>query len=270
MSKVTIGIAGVAGRMGRALIEAVESEPYTQLVCASVSAASSLVGADVGEIAGLGKLGVCAVSNIEEQLAGTDVLIDFTSPQATLKHLELCKESNTAMVIGTTGFDKTEKAEFDRLTGEVPCVFASNFSTGVNISLDLVSRVAQVLGDSADIEIVEAHHRHKKDAPSGTALALGEAVANSLNRDLDEVAVYGREGMTGERDRNTIGFATVRGGDVVGDHSVQFLCEGERIEIVHKASNRLAFANGAVRAALWLKKKERNPQQYSMKDVLGL
>lgn len=270
MSKLKVGIAGVGGRMGRALVEAVLSDAQAELVCASVSPNSSLLGADVGEIAGFGRLNVKTVADLSDALAGTDVLIDFTSPESTLQHLALCAKSATAIVVGTTGFTNVQQDEFNRQAQQLPCVFAANFSTGVNIALELVAKAAKVLGDAADIEIVEAHHRHKKDSPSGTALALGQAAADSLHRDLKQVAVYGREGMTGERERETIGFATVRGGDVVGDHSVQFLCEGERLEIVHKASSRLAFAKGAVRAAHWLKDTKTEAGIYSMSDVLSL
>ena len=197
-----------------------------------------------------------------------DVLIDFTHPSVTLQNLALCRKARKAMVIGTTGFTAEQKLTLLEASKEIPIVFAANFSVGVNLCLKLLDTAARVLGDEVDIEIIEAHHRHKVDAPSGTALRMGEVVAQALGRDLEEVAVYGREGQTGARDRQTIGFATVRAGDVVGDHTVLFASEGERVEITHKASSRMTFAKGAVRAALWLKDKQ--PALYDMQDVLEL
>ena len=196
------------------------------------------------------------------------MLIDFTLPEVMLKNLEFCRQAGKSMVIGTTGLDAAQKQLLAEASKDIAIVFAANFSVGVNLSLKLLDMAARVLGDDADIEIIEAHHRHKIDAPSGTALRMGEVIANALDRDLQKVAVYGREGHTGVRERETIGFATVRGGDVVGDHTVLFACEGERLEITHKASSRMTFAKGAVRAALWLDGRE--PGLYDMQDVLDL
>ncbi|WP_323845363.1 4-hydroxy-tetrahydrodipicolinate reductase [Microbulbifer magnicolonia] len=264
---VKIAITGFGGRMGRALAEAVAQSDMAELTAAIVRPGSSLVGADAGEVAGLGRNGLAIVDSLEA--ADFDVLIDFTAPAATLANAAWCADHGRPMVIGTTGFDTKQKAELLSRAQKVPLCLASNFSTGVNLCFNLLETAARVLGGDADIEIVEAHHRHKVDAPSGTALSMGEVVADTLGRDLSQVAVFGREGQTGARERDTIGFATVRGGDVVGDHTVMFLADGERVEITHKASSRLAFARGAVRAALWLA-GDRWPGHYDMRDVLGL
>ena len=229
---------------------------------------SSLIGADAGELAALGRLGVNLAGDLRAVLDSFDVLIDFTHPSVTLQNLEICRQAGKAMVIGTTGFSAQEKQRLADAGKDIPIVFAANFSVGVNLCLKLLDTAARVLGDEVDIEIIEAHHRHKVDAPSGTALRMGEVVASALGRDLEKVAVYGREGQTGARARETIGFATVRAGDVVGDHTVLFAGEGERVEITHKASSRMTFAKGAVRAALWL--QDRPAGLYDMQDVLGL
>ena len=263
-----IAITGAAGRMGKMLIEALSMSADAVLSAAIERPESTLVGADAGELAGLGKNGICIVGDITEVKDQFDVLIDFTAPQATLNNVHFCVESNKGIVIGTTGFSQEQAAAIEALQFQLPMIKAANYSTGVTLSLKLLEMAASVLGNDVDIEIVEAHHRHKVDAPSGTALAMGEAIANTLNRDLSKLAVYGREGLTGARDRDTIGFATVRGGDVVGDHSAMFLAEGERLEITHKASSRMAFARGAVRAAAWLMGK--NKGLYTMRDVLGV
>jgi 4-hydroxy-tetrahydrodipicolinate reductase len=263
-----IAITGAAGRMGRMLIEAVAASSNAQLTAAIERPESTLVGADSGELAGLGKNGVVIVGNIAEVSDQFDTLIDFTAPEATLSNARFCAAHGKGLVIGTTGFSPEQLVELESLQTQLPMIKAANYSTGVNLSLKLLELAASIMGSDADIEIVEAHHRHKVDAPSGTALAMGEAIANTLNRDLSKVAVYGREGQTGARDSNTIGFATVRGGDVVGDHTVMFMAEGERLEITHKASSRMAFARGAVRAAAWLIGKDKG--LYSMRDVLGL
>ena len=265
---VRIAIAGAAGRMGKVLVEAVQQNPEAELTVATVRAQSSLLGVDVGELCGLGKLGVALVSNLEECIDQFDALIDFTSPEATLANASLCAKHNKAFVVGTTGFNDEQKAEFDTLAKQTQTILAANFSTGVNLCFKLLEIAANVLGKESDIEIVEAHHRHKVDSPSGTALRMGEVVADALGRDLKEVAVYGREGQIGPRDANEIGFATVRGGDVVGEHTVAFLADGERVEITHKASSRLAFARGAVRAAIWAVTAPAN--LYDMQDVLAL
>jgi 4-hydroxy-tetrahydrodipicolinate reductase len=264
---IRIGITGAAGRMGRMLAEVVsEAERPCSLVVAIEHAESSLLGADMGELLGDGASGVTITSDLAAVLSDIDVLIDFTVPEATLHHATLCAEEDVPMVIGTTGFSDTQMTQLLEATRELPVCQASNFSPGVNLTFDLVKAAAEALGDSADIEIVEAHHRHKIDAPSGTALSLGEVIADALGRDLSQVAVYGREGRTGERSRETIGFSTIRAGDIVGDHTVIFAGDGERLEITHRASSRTAFANGAVRAACWLSGQKAG--RYSMQDVL--
>ncbi|WP_373389122.1 4-hydroxy-tetrahydrodipicolinate reductase [Pseudomonas alcaligenes] len=263
-----IAVMGAAGRMGKNLIEAVGQAEGAQLSAAIDRPDSSLIGADAGELVAQGKLGVQLVGDLNAVLDQFDVLIDFTHPSVTLKNLEICRRAGKAMVIGTTGFSPEERQQLEAAAQEIPIVFAANYSVGVNLCLKLLDTAARVLGDEVDIEIIEAHHRHKVDAPSGTALRMGEVVANALGRDLHKVAVYGREGQTGARERETIGFATVRAGDVVGDHTVLFAAEGERVEITHKASSRMTFAKGAVRAALWLQAQPAG--LYDMQDVLGL
>ncbi|WHI51967.1 4-hydroxy-tetrahydrodipicolinate reductase [Microbulbifer sp. MLAF003] len=267
---VKIAVTGFGGRMGRALAEALQLANNAELSAAIVRPGSSLVGADAGEVAGLGRNGIAVVDSLEK--ADFDVLIDFTAPQATVDNSAYCAAHGRPIVIGTTGFDAEQKKQVLANAEKVPLCLASNFSTGVNLCFKLLETAARVMGEDADIEIVEAHHRHKVDAPSGTALSMGEVVAETLGRDLEKVAIYGREGQTGARGRDTIGFATVRGGDVVGEHSVMFLAEGERVEISHRASSRLSFARGAVRAALWLAGdgSVRAPGHYDMRDVLGL
>jgi 4-hydroxy-tetrahydrodipicolinate reductase len=263
-----IAVMGAAGRMGKILIEAVGQADGARLTAAVDRPDSSLIGADAGELAALGKIGVTLVGDLNAVLDRFDVLIDFTHPSVTLKNLEVCRQAGKAMVIGTTGFSPEEKQLLNEAARQIPIVFAANYSVGVNLCLKLLDTAARVLGDDVDIEIIEAHHRHKVDAPSGTALRMGEVVADALGRDLQKVAVYGREGQTGARERETIGFATVRAGDVVGDHTVLFAADGERVEITHKASSRMTFAKGAVRAALWLQSQPAG--LYDMQDVLGL
>lgn len=263
-----IAVVGAAGRMGKTLIEACHQAEGVELTVATEQPSSSLIGADAGEVAGIGKNGVIIAPSLDQAAQDFDVLIDFTRPEPCLAHLAWCVEYGKKMVIGTTGFDDAGKATIAKAAETIAIVFAPNMSVGVNLCLKLLDMAAKVLGDSVDIEIIEAHHRHKIDAPSGTALRMGEVVANALGRDLKEVAVYGREGITGERERPTIGFATVRAGDVVGDHTVLFADVGERVEITHKASSRMTFAKGAVRAASWLQDKPNG--LYDMQDVLGL
>ncbi len=264
-----IAVMGAAGRMGKILVEAVQQRaPLTGLTAAIVRPGSTLIGVDAGELASLGRIGVPLSGKLDAVADEFDVLIDFTLPEVMLKNLEFCRKAGKSMVIGTTGLDAAQKQLLAEASKDIAIVFAANFSVGVNLSLKLLDMAARVLGDEADIEIIEAHHRHKIDAPSGTALRMGEVIASALDRDLQKVAVYGREGHTGVRERETIGFATVRGGDVVGDHTVLFACEGERLEITHKASSRMTFAKGAVRAALWLAGRE--PGLYDMQDVLDL
>lgn len=265
---VRIAVTGAIGRMGKMLIEAVEQASDATLGAAIVLPDSSLIGADAGEVTGLGKNGVKIVGQLSDVINDFDVLIDFTAPQATLDNAALCAEHGKGLVVGTTGFTPEEEARLLAYGDKLALCKAANFSTGVNVCLNLLEKAAEILGDDYDVEIYEAHHRHKVDAPSGTALAMGESVAKGLNRNLREVAIYGREGQTGARERETIGFATVRGGDVVGDHTVMFLGDGERVEITHKASSRMSFARGAVRAAAWL--AGQGAGRYEMRDVLGL
>ncbi|MDX1492402.1 MAG: 4-hydroxy-tetrahydrodipicolinate reductase [Pseudohongiellaceae bacterium] len=262
-----IAIAGAAGRMGKTLIEAiVTGSNELQVTVGSVLADDPALGVDLGLLAGVGAIGASASASLHDELDSFDVLIDFTSCEATLENLELCKRNNKAIVIGTTGFSDEQKKQIEAAAQSIPVVFAPNMSVGVNLCLKLLDMAARVIGDEMDIEVLEAHHRFKKDAPSGTALRMGEVVANALGRDLKEVAVYGREGITQERDSKTIGFATVRAGDIVGEHTVMFAGMGERIEITHKASSRMTFAKGAVRAAAWVSNKAAG--LYSIDDVL--
>lgn len=266
---IRVAIAGVAGRMGKTLVQAVVEKGDDACVAAGTTLTDDpQAGQDVGLIAGAGPLQVVASTSLDSCAEAFDVLIDFTSPSATLAHLNWCRRHSTAMVIGTTGFTATQKQQISDAAASIPVVFAPNMSAGVNISLRLLALAARAMGDDVDIEIVETHHRHKKDAPSGTALRMGEVIAEALGRNLDEVAVYGREGITEERDRRTIGFASIRAGDVVGDHTVIFAGNGERLEITHKASSRMTFASGAVRAAIWLAGKPAG--LYSIDEVLGL
>ena len=240
-----IAITGSNGRMGRALIRAVKLNP-------NVSQGSILNRGD----------------DIERVLKDFDVLIDFTRPEATLNALSICQNAGKAMVIGTTGFSDEALKIIDQASSDIPIVFAPNMSVGVNLTLKLLETTAKVIGTDSNIEIVEAHHRHKVDAPSGTALKMGEVIANALGRNLSECAVYGREGTEQPRDKQTIGFSSIRGGDVVGEHSVTFFMEGERVEITHKASSRMTYANGAIKACQWLTNQANG--LYSMQDVLDL
>lgn len=263
-----IAINGAAGRMGRCLIQAVVQTEGLELSAAIDRAESSLIGADAGELAGVGKLGVAISSDVAKATKDSDIIIDFTLPEVTMALLPHCIENQCRPVIGTTGFDDEQKNIIKQTSEQVAVLLAPNMSVGVNLTLKLLDIAARVLGDDVDIEIMEAHHRHKVDAPSGTALRMGEVVADALGRDLKTCAVYGREGRTGERDRETIGFATVRAGDIVGDHTVLFAAEGERVEITHKASSRMTFAFGAMRASNWLVKQPTG--LFDMQDVLGL
>ena len=265
---VRIAVTGAAGRMGRTLIEAIDQAEGVVLAAALEHPQSSLLGADAGELAALGRNGVQIGADLAAVVDDFDVLVDFSAPVATLANVAVCAQHGKQIVIGTTGFDATQKTQLTALLPPIAAVMAANYSVGVNLCFKLSALAAQVLGDTADIEIIEAHHRHKVDAPSGTALRLGEVMAEATGRDLDAVAVYGREGQTGARDQRTIGFATVRAGDIVGDHTVMLAHEGERVEISHRASSRMAFAGGAVRAALWLASQPAG--LYDMQDVLGL
>lgn len=263
-----IAVIGAAGRMGKALIEAIATTEGAHLSAALEHPDSSLIGADAGELAGVGRNNIQVVASLHDVADDFDVLIDFSIPAVTAANAAFCLEHGKKMVIGTTGLDENQLQQVQMASQTNAICMASNYATGVNLCFKLAELAASVLGDEVDIEISEAHHRHKIDAPSGTALSLGESVAGALGRNLKDVAVYGREGQTGARDRQTIGFATVRAGDIVGDHTVLFAAEGERIEITHKASSRMAFARGAVRAAKWLAARESG--LFDMQDVLGL
>jgi 4-hydroxy-tetrahydrodipicolinate reductase len=263
-----IAVAGAAGRMGRNIIEAIQMLDGVELGAAVERVGSTMIGCDAGELAGIGSLGVKINDSLEAVSDKFDVLIDFTLPEVTEVNINVCRSAGKKMVIGTTGLSEGQKAKLAEAAGDIAIVFAPNMSVGVNLCLKLLQLAAQVLGDDVDIEVIEAHHRHKIDAPSGTARAMGEAVAEALGRDLKECAVYGREGRTGERERKTIGFETIRAGDIVGEHTVMFAGIGERVEITHKASSRMTFAKGAVRAAAWLADKEKG--LFDMQDVLSL
>ena len=260
---IRIAVAGAAGRMGQNLVQAVDDHPEATLGAASERPGSETLGQAVGA-----EGQVRLVGDLAAVAADFDVLIDFTGPQATMQHVDLCREHGRALVIGTTGLDAQQEERLRQAAADIPIVYAPNMSVGVNLTFKLVELAARALGDTTDIEILEAHHRHKVDAPSGTALKLGRIVAEVLGRDLEHDAVYGREGQTGARDRRTIGFATVRGGDIVGEHTTLFAGEGERVEITHKASSRGIFASGAVRAAVWV--AGSGPGLFDMQDVLGL
>ena len=267
MSKIKIAIAGSTGRMGIALLEGVMQSDDLQLHAALAQKGSEYLGKDAGELIGKA-CGVKIGADIAVALKGADVLIDFTRPEGTLEHIAVCQKLGVNIVVGTTGFNAQQKAQLGAAAQHIGVVFAPNMSVGVNLIFKLLEMASKVLSHGFDIEIVEAHHRHKVDAPSGTALGMGEVIAKTLGRDLEKCAVYGREGVTGERDPSTIGFATVRGGDIVGDHTVMFAGIGERIEITHKASSRATFSLGALRAARFL--KVNKPGMYDMQDVLGL
>ncbi|WP_111658104.1 4-hydroxy-tetrahydrodipicolinate reductase [Isoalcanivorax indicus] len=263
-----VGIIGAAGRMGRTLIEAVQAFDGLTLGAAVDVPGSSLIGADAGELVGAGKLGVALADDLAKVVQDADVFIDFTIPEATMANIRTCRAAGRRLVIGTTGLTDEQKAELREASGDMAICFAANYSVGVTLCLKLLDTAARVLGDEVDIEVIEAHHRHKIDAPSGTALAMGEVVAEALGRDLKACAVYGREGRTGARERQTIGFETIRAGDIVGEHTVMFAADGERVEITHKATSRMNFARGAVRAAAWLAARDQG--LYDMQDVLGL
>lgn len=263
---VRIAITGAAGRMGKALIETLDSDPILELSGAVEHPESTLVGVDAGEVAGVGRNNIVIAGSLSSLASPFDVLIDFSTPVMTVANADFCAQRGIALVIGTTGMDQSQREAVASASCHSAICMASNFSTGVNLCFRLAALAAEVLGDEVDIEITEAHHRHKVDAPSGTALALGAAVADSLGRDLDRVAIYGREGLAGARDRQTIAFNTLRAGDIVGDHTVLYAGEGERVEITHRASSRTAFARGAVRAAQWLTRQPAG--LFDMQDVL--
>jgi 4-hydroxy-tetrahydrodipicolinate reductase len=265
---IKVGIVGAAGRMGHALIRACLSNDEMLLAAAVERKGSPMVGKDAGELAGLLKLDLPVIDDLTGAIANLDVIIDFTRPESTMEHLAVCRKHGKRLVIGTTGFTPEQKAEIEHTALAIPIVLAPNMSVGVNLCLKLLEIAAKVIGEQTDIEIIEAHHRHKIDAPSGTALRMGEVVAAALGRDLRECAIHGREGYTGERDRKSIGFSVIRAGDIVGEHTVMFADEGERVEITHNASSRMTFAKGAMRAATWL--MDKTSGVYDMQDVLGL
>ncbi len=261
-------ISGASGRMGRNLLTSVKNTSNANLIAAIVRPGSPFTGVDAGEMAGIGTLNVSIVDQLESVAKQNLICIDFTRPQVTLNNIKICMATGTKMVIGTTGFNDQEKQIIQQASKTIAIVLAPNFSVGINLSFKLLEIASQVLGNDVDIEIIEAHHRHKIDAPSGTALGMGQVIAKTLGRDLNKCAVYGRQGQTGERDKKTIGFETIRAGDIVGEHTALFAGIGERLEITHKASSRMTFANGAVRAALWLDKHQSG--FFNMRDVLDL
>jgi len=268
LSVTRIAVAGVAGRMGRNLVQACYETDTVRLTAATESSDSNFLGVDAGELAGIGKNGVIIDSRLQEHVDDFDVLIDFTVPEATMRHLDICRVTSKRIVIGTTGLIEEQRQRVILASDSVPVVMAPNMSIGINLCLKLIGIAAKIIGNDADIEIIEAHHRHKVDAPSGTALDMGKVLAEALGRDLKECAVYGREGHTGKRDQSIIGFETIRAGDIVGEHTVMFADIGERLEITHRASSRMTFAKGAVRAADWIMQHQRG--LYDMQDVLGL
>ena len=260
-------VAGASGRMGQMLVEAVRDSGDCTLSGALDIASSPAIGQDAAGFAGQAS-GVKITADLAAGLSGSQFLIDFTRPEGTMAHLRECAKHGVAVVIGTTGFSDEQKAEIAQIATQIPVVMAPNMSVGVNVTLKLLQMAAKAMATGFDIEIIEAHHRHKVDAPSGTALKMGEVIAEALGRDLKECAVYAREGVTGERDPSSIGFAAIRGGDIVGDHTVLFAGTGERIEITHKSSSRTTYAQGSLRAVRFLANKL--PGLYDMFDVLGL
>ncbi len=265
---INIGVIGAGGRMGRMLIEAVQNNPQTTLIAAIERQGSSLVGADAGEVAAIGNLDVKIVDDLVSVIGNIDVLIDFSLPEATAQNMQTCAEHKVAMVIGTTGFNEQQEQVLTEASTHIPIVYAGNYSTGVNLSLKLLAMAAKAFGNDADVEVIEAHHKHKIDAPSGTAYMMAEAVAEARGQDLKDVAVYGRAGQTGARKQGDIGIHAIRGGEIIGDHTVMFIADGEVIEITHRARARMTFAAGAVRATTWV--IEQQAGQYNMQDVLGL
>jgi 4-hydroxy-tetrahydrodipicolinate reductase len=267
MTAVKVAVAGSSGRMGRMLIEAVRGDADLSLAAALEQSGHPQVGKDAGELIG-SRCGVLITDDIEAALKNSHVLVDFTRPNGTLSHLAVCRRLGIRMVIGTTGFDEAQRNLIVAAAGEIGIVLAPNMSVGVNVTLKLIEVAASALGDAYDIEIIEAHHRHKVDAPSGTALRMGEVAAQARGRSLADCAVYDRHGVTGERSKGAIGFAAVRGGDLVGDHTVLLAGTGERLEITHRATNRATYAQGAMRAARFLMDKKNG--LFDMQDVLGL
>jgi len=263
---LNVAIAGAGGRMGRTLVEAVLRNADFKLAAALEIAGSPHLGKDAGELVG-SACGVKVSEDIERALKGCDAMIDFTRPEGTLHHIAVCRKLGVKPVIGTTGFDDAGKKTIADAAKAIAIAMAPNFSVGVNVTFKLLETAAKSLAKGYDVEVIEAHHRLKVDAPSGTALRMGEVVAAGLGRDLNQCAIYGREGVTGERKDETIAFSTIRGGDLVGDHTVMFIGMGERLEITHRSSSRMNYATGALRAAQWVKAKQSG--LYDMFDVLG-
>ena len=265
---IKVGVIGAGGRMGRMLIEAIQENAQTMLNAAIERECSSLVGADAGEVAAIERLDVQIVDDLVSVIKDIEVLIDFSLPDATEQNMQICAEHNVAMVIGTTGFNEQQEKVLQEASKKIAIVYAGNYSTGVNLSLKLLEMAAKAFGTDADVEIIEAHHKHKIDAPSGTAFMMAEAVAEARGQNLKDVAIYGREGQTGEREKGSIGIHAIRGGEIIGDHTVMFIADGEVVEITHRARARMTFAAGAVRAATWV--IQQGNGQYNMQDVLGL
>jgi 4-hydroxy-tetrahydrodipicolinate reductase len=261
-------VCGAGGRMGGAVVRAISQTGGVQLAAAIDKPGSARLGKDAGEISGAGHMGVEVDDRIEPQLKPNTIIIDFTNPEASLGYIRAAAKKVTPIVIATTGFNSKELAEIQRLSRRTPTLLSANTSLGVNVLISLLGKAAKMLGDDYDVEIIEAHHRFKKDAPSGTALALGRSVANALRRDLDEIGINGRKGIVGERPKKEIALLSVRAGDIVGEHTVIFGGIGERLEFIHRAHSRDTFARGAIRAAQWLAKQK--PDLYGMQDVLGL
>lgn len=265
---INVIVAGAAGRMGCRLIALIKESTTLKLVGAIEGTGHYVLGADAGETAGCGRADILISDNLTPLLTQGAVVIDFSAPEATLQHLRLVAEHRRAMVIGTTGFSLSQLEELQSLVHRVPCVLSPNMSVGINLIYKVISEMAKTLGDEYDIEVIEAHHRLKKDAPSGTALKIAEILAKSVSRNLDQVAVYTRKGLIGERKKSEIGIQTIRAGDIVGDHTILFGGMGERIEVTHRASSRDTFAGGALRAARWV--VQQPPGLYDMMDVLQL
>jgi len=266
--EIKVSVAGACGRMGRELVRAITQSQGLKLVSAFEQKEHPLLGRDAGEVAGVGKLGVEVIDSAEQAISQAQVLVEFTYPEPTLEHLEICAKKETRAVVGTTGFTQEQKQKIEELSKKIPILLAPNMSVGVNLLFSLVEQACRILGEDYDLEIIEAHHRLKKDAPSGTALRLGEILARTRGWDFDKVACYHRQGMVGERPKEQIGIQSIRAGDIVGEHTVIFSTIGERIELTHKASSRQTFARGAVRAVRWL--WNQPPGLYSMQDCLGI
>lgn len=265
---ISVAVMGVGGRMGRSILNLLINDKEINLIGATEREGHEAIGKDIGEFLGLGKVGLEVKEKIAQASADADVIVDFTSPEATLNHAQYSAKNKKAMVIGTTGFSEEQKKAVFEFAKSFPCVFSPNMSVGVNILFEVSKQISSLLREGYDVEIVEAHHRNKVDSPSGTAIRLGQSVAEGLGLDFNKVARYERHGNIGERDSNEIGIQTIRGGDIVGEHTVMFLGDGERIEITHKALSRNNFSKGVLRAVKWL--PEKSPGIYSMKDVLGL